>query len=102
MRKREIILIAALCAAAVTPLWGQQASDSARAVPVSPARSPSAAALPGPRLVPQFQRVEPRLASRATTSQRPAFMDAGGQHTIVVSTLALVLAAIIVVLLVVR
>ena len=102
MRKRELILIAALCAAAVTPLWGQQAADSARTIPASSPRSAPASTLPGPRVISPFQRVQPRLAPTTTTRQHSSFMDASGDHTIVISTLALVLATIIVVLLVVR
>jgi hypothetical protein len=59
----------------------------------------SPSALPGPRLSPQFQRAEPTLA-RSTTSERSSLAVAGGQHTIVISTLVLVLAVIIIVLLV--
>lgn len=97
-----LILIAVLCAAAVTPLAGQQAQDSARVVPASPARVSAPSTIPlGPRLSPQFQRVEPRLAP-SSASQNSSFAAAAGQHTIVISTLALVLVVIIVVLLVVK
>jgi hypothetical protein len=96
-----VIPIALLCAvAAATPLAAQQAPDSARVVPASTAQ-PSAPSptLAGPRVSsPRFQRYEPSLAR----SDAPASSLAveGGSHTIVISTLALVLIVIIIVLLV--
>lgn len=103
---QALILIAVLCAAAVTPLKGQQSPDSARvapasAVPTSAPQASSSNTTLGPRLSPQFQRVEPRLAP-STASEGSSLALAAGQHTIVFSTLALVLAVIIIVLLVVN
>ena len=80
----------------------QQASDSARVtVPLSSAGVSSPSALPGPRLSPEFQRAEPTLARR-TTWEGSSLAAASGQHTIVISTLVLVLAVIIIVLLVAK
>jgi hypothetical protein len=78
----------------------QQAPDPTRVtVPASSAGVSSPSALPGPRLSPEFQRAEPTLA-RSTASEGSFLAVASGQHTIVISTLALVLAVIIIVLLV--
>ena len=94
-----VVLAAALCVAPLAVSAAQQAPDSARvAVPASSASVSSPSALPGPRLSPQFQRAEPTLA-RSTTSETSSLAVAGGQHTIVISTLVLVLAVIIIVLL---
>lgn len=104
--RAAMILMAGWVAASVTPLAGQQAADSSgvppSSAPVSPARatSPSATVL-GPRITPRFQRVEPRLAP-SRVSERSSLAVAGGQHVIVVSTLVLVLATILIVLLVVN
>ena len=99
---QALFLIALLSAASVKPLKGQQVADSAR---VAPARSvPASSTIPstlGPRQSPQFQRVDTRLAPSNSESPRPLAV-AAGQHTIVISTLALVLATIIIVLLVVN
>lgn len=90
-----VVLAAALCAAPLAVSAAQQAPDSARvAVSASSASVSSPSALPGPRLSPQFQRAEPTLGS--------SFAAASGQHTIVISTLVLVLAVIIIVLLVAK
>jgi hypothetical protein len=93
------ILIALSCAAAVTPLLAQQAPDAARVTETGSAQaSAPSTALPGPRLSPQFQRFEPSVApSNASGSSSLA---AAGQHTFVFSTLALVLIAVIIVLLI--
>jgi hypothetical protein len=69
----------------------QQAPDPARVTPASSAGASSPSALPGPRLSPEFTRAEPTLALSTTSA---------GQHTIVISTLALVLAVILLVLLI--
>src|ERR1041385_5371836 len=55
-----LALVAVLCVAAGTPLSAQQASGSAPPAAVSAAPVSSASAtLPGPRLRPEWQRVEP-------------------------------------------
>ena len=97
------VLVAQTPAAAQQPVSAaQQAPDSARiTVPVSSADLSSPSALPGPRLWPEFQRAEPTLARR-TTWEGSSLAAASGQHTIVISTLVLVLAVIIIVLLVAK
>jgi len=80
----------------------QQAPDPARVtVPTSSAGVSSPSPLPGPRLSPEFHRAEPTLA-RSTTREGSPLAVASGEHTIVISTLVLVLAVIIIVLLVAR
>jgi hypothetical protein len=99
--RTAMILIAVLCVAAATPLASQQAPDSARVVPASTAQaSAPGPTLAGPRVSsPRFQRYEPTLA-RTDASAGSALAIEGGSHTIVISTLALVLIVIIIVLLV--
>lgn len=94
-----VVVAHTTAAAQVAVSAAQQAPDSARvAEPASSASVSSPSTLPGPRLSPQFQRVEPTLAR--STSETSSLAVADGQHTIVISTLALVLAVIIIVLLV--
>ena len=102
--RATMALAAILCAAAVTTLAGQQAPVSAGAARTGSALASSPTPwLLGPRLSPQFARFEPNLAEPTSGEARRAFLAAeGGQHTIVISTLAVVLGAIIVVLLIVR
>lgn len=72
----------------------QEPTDPARVtVPVSSASVSAPSVLPGPRLSPEFRRAEPSLGSSSAVA---------GSHTIVISTLALVLAVIIIVLLVAK
>jgi len=106
MQLRNIlVLTAALFVAAISPLAAQQAQDSALAKPaippVSTVRHAPAPAPVGPRASAQFQRITPTLAPSASARSSDV-MDDDGQHTIVVSTLALVLAVIIIVLVVVN
>jgi len=100
-----VVLIAVVCIASVTarPLVGQQVADSAPQVadsvvpvsaPVAPATS-AGTALPGPRVRPDYARVEPAFAESNASSSAVA-----GSHTITITTLALVLLIIIIVLLV--
>ena len=94
-----VILAAVLCAAPLTVLAAQQPTVSApiAAPPAAPAQVSAPVAplpVPGPALSPQFERTAPALARSP--------MAAGGNHTIVISTLALVLGIIIIVLLVTR
>ena len=97
--RAAVIVGVVLYAAAVTPLAGQQAPDSARAAPQTSARaSTPTSTTAGPRLAPRFQSYEPSLV-RTNASVTPSPMAEGGSHTIVISTLALVLIVIIVVLL---
>jgi len=104
MQLRNIlVLIAAAFVAAVSPLAAQQAPDSALAKPAisRPVSAVRHAPAPvGPRASPQFQRITPALAPSASSARSSDVMD-DSDHTIVVSTLALVLAVIIIVLVVV-
>ena len=106
--RAAVILGAVLYAAAVTPLKARQVPDSARASVAAPANAAPASSVqtsapsttePGPRVSPRFQSFTPNL-DRSSASATPAPMREGGSHTIVISTLALVLIIIIVVLLV--
>lgn len=101
MKRTVMVLVTALCALALAPLAAQRAAGPAPAAGVStaPVRSPSAA-LPGPRVQPEYQRFEPSISDSA--SHRSALMSGGGSHTIVISTLALILIVVIVVLLVAK
>jgi hypothetical protein len=96
-------LLAALFVLVAHTTAAQQAPDSARVTPLPPnsAGVSSSSALPGPRLSREFQRAEPTL-SRSTRSEGSSLAVASGQHTIVISTLVLVLAVIILVLLVAK
>ncbi|HXV91352.1 MAG TPA: hypothetical protein VD707_08275 [Gemmatimonadales bacterium] len=90
----------ALWVVAAAPLAAQQAVG-----PTSPAgaaaaqASPAPAALPGPRLRPEWRRVEPSFADSSVTAPMAA-SAAAASHTITISTLTLVLVIIIVVLLI--
>ena len=98
-----LILVAVLSAAAATPTAAQQAAQQApgtgpTAEGASAWPAASSAPLPGPRLSPEFPRVEPSIEERSTIA-RPV---PPAQNTIVISTLALVLIAVIVTILVVN
>jgi hypothetical protein len=94
-----VTLIAALCVAAATPLSAQQAAGPAPPARASaPQASPADSALPGPRLRPEWRRVEPSFADSSATAPLAATAVAG-THTITITTLALVLIVIIIVLL---
>lgn len=110
IRAVVVILIALVFAATVNPVTAQQAPDPAgvagmSATPANPAGAVGAqqsepATMPaGPRLAPQFQEFEPSLP-RGSAPENASLAARGGQHTIVISTLVLVLAVIIIVLLV--
>jgi len=94
-------LLAALFVLVTHTAAAQQAVSAAQQAPVAtgvtvPASSASVSApraLPGPRLSPEFRRAEPTLGSSAAVA---------GSNTITISTLALVLAVIIIVLLVAK
>jgi len=114
LRWAGMIVVGLLCAAAApaaaqqtlssAPTAPQQASYSAPVTQASTAEAntPTAnATLPGPRVTaPTFQPVEPIVPrGNASANSPPAPAE---NHTIVVSTLAVVLIAVIVVLLLVR
>jgi hypothetical protein len=93
-------LVAVLCVAVATPLVAQQASAPAPKVAASAAQASSATtSLPGPRLAPEWRRVEPSFADRSTSGSAAAAADS---HTITVTTLVLVLVVIIAVLLIAK
>ncbi len=95
-------LVAVLCVAAATPLAAQAQQDSVPA-PQAGAGAPQASAastsLPGPRLRPEWRRVEPTFTGSTSAGPMAA---SGGSHTVTVTTLVLVLVVIIAVLLIVK
>jgi disulfide bond formation protein DsbB len=98
-----LILVTVLSAAAATPTAAQEAAqqapgsvatvEEASTVPVAAPSAP----LPGPRLSPEWPRVQPSAAERHATA-RPV---PPAQNTIVISTLALVVIVVLAVLLLV-
>ena len=88
---RWLRIVAVLYVAAATPLVAQQASSPA---PQAAART----ALAGPRLQPEFRRVQPAF-SDSSASAAPVVSDT---HTITVTTLVLVLVVVILVLLIAK
>lgn len=98
MKRAVMFLAIALCVMAMPALAGQQAAGTAPASVVSPAPASSpSTAQPGPRLQPEWRSYEPSVTD-SSTSGRASLSE--GRHTIVVSTLALILIVVIVVLLV--
>lgn len=105
---RSVVLVTALCAAPAVALSAQQAQPSTEAAPAGEAPvSPAApgmtagaplAPAPQPHASPLFQKGDP--APTLGASDRAAASSEGKNHTIVVSTLVLVLVGIIVLLLV--
>jgi hypothetical protein len=95
--KRWLSVAAVLCVAGATPLVAQQASSPAPTAGVRAAQASSATpTLPGPRLQPEWRRVQPTFAD-SSASASAAVADT---HTITVTTLVLVLVVIIAVLLI--
>jgi len=99
------ILIAALCALGARPLVAQEAQQTFDVVPVkatTPAKAHAPAVLlPGPRLPALVAPVGlPALRDPASPGSSLALQDGGGRHTIVLSTLSLVLIVVILVLLI--
>ena len=94
------VLAAVLCVVSTARLGAQQVSaPAATAVTAAaPAGVDSTTTQAGPRLSPEWRRVESPMAERNTA----AAMSSGGSHTVTVTTLVLVLVVIIVVLLVVK
>jgi hypothetical protein len=87
-----MIVIAALCTGTLTTLAAQQPT------PVVQQPSSPNTALSGPRLQAEWPRYEPRVAENSSSPS--ALAAAGGSHTIVFSTLALVIIGVIVLVLV--
>jgi len=92
------VLTAALFGA-VTPVAAQQSADVEVTDTTSPRASAPATVLPGPRVPALVQPVRP-MEARISTERAWPLAAQGGRHTIVISTLALVLAVIIIVLLI--
>jgi hypothetical protein len=104
MFTRMLVLAAVLCIALPGRSTAQQASGFPRAVAPGGSAQLSAPTtpLPGPRVRPLFEQPTAPTLAPSRAGQRSSLADEGGQHTIVISTLALVLIVIIVVLLVVK
>jgi len=103
--RTALMLTAVACAAAVTPTAAQQVAQPGPAPAATTQASDAqagapSAPLPGPRLRPELPRVpEPNFAERGVT---PTPVAPAQNHTIVVSTLALVLIVVLVTILVVK
>ena len=98
--RAALMLVAVLGAAGLAPLTAQQAPAPAPPANAStaPAGTPSAP-LPGPRVQPEYKSFQPSIADSTTTGSASSME---GRHTIVLSTLSLILIVIIIVLLVAR
>jgi len=96
-RAAMMLLATTLCVASATPLAAQDAASSSPASAPSPAQP--TAPLPGPRLRPEWPRIEPRV-SEASASKGAFATSPPATHIIRVSTLVLVLAVVILVLLI--
>ena len=88
---RWLSIAAVLCVAAATPLVAQQTFS-----PAPSAAAPSAQG--GPRLQPEFRRVQPAFAD-SSASASPVVSDT---HTIRMTTIVLVLVVVILVLLIAK
>jgi len=100
MSIRSIIILAALCAAPLTVAAAQQITDAAPTTAAPAIQATEASPASGPRMAPPMQREEPKLAP-SRTAARSAYLHKEN-HTIVLSTLALVLAVVLIVVLIVR
>jgi len=98
--KRWLSMAAVLCVAAAMPLVAQQASSPAPQAGARAAHASSATTtLPGPRLQPEWRRVQPAFADSSASASAVA---SSGTTTITVTTLVLVLVVIIAVLLIAK
>lgn len=96
---RLAAILATLCATALSPL-AAQGPDSTRAATADTSRATApSTSLSGPRVQAKWQRYEPSLAPRASERALP---QEGETHTIKLTTLAIILIAVIVLLLLVR
>ena len=89
---RWLGITAVLCVAGATPLVAQEAYSRA---PQSAAVTPASSALPGPRLQPEWRRVQPAFAD-SSASPSPVVAET---HTIRMTTIVLILVVVIAVLL---
>lgn len=96
-----MMLVAVLCAVGPAPLAAQQSTSPAPATGANPA-TPSAqtAPLPGPRVQPEYRSFQPSVTDSSASGRASSLSS--GRHTIVLSTLSLVLIIVIIVLLVAR
>lgn len=96
--ERAALMVVAALTAGLTPLKAQQTASQA---PVAGAATVQASApsapLPGPRVQPEYRSFQPSIAD-SSAARRASSME--GSHTLVVSTLSLILIVIIIVLLV--
>ena len=91
-RGATMLLVAALCTGTMASLGAQQPTANA-----APTSAPSTV-LAGPRLRAEWPRFEPRIGENNATTA--AAVAANSSHTIVFSTLALVIIGVIVLVLV--
>lgn len=97
MDRAAMIVVAAL-AVGLTPLKAQQTASQAPVAGAATAQaSAPSAPLPGPRVQPEYRSFQPSIADSSATG-RASSME--GRHTIVLSTLSLILIVIIIVLLI--
>lgn len=99
---RVALMVSALATvSAASSLLGQQVQVPALAAPAAPAPAPTSVAVaPAPRSSALFERTDADAPTIASAQAANDAAMAGGSHTIVVSTLVLVLAIVILVLLI--
>lgn len=99
---RVALMVSALATvSAASSLPGQQAQVPALAAPAAPVPAPTPAAVaPAPRSSALFERTDANAPTIASAQVANDAAMADGSHTIVVSTLVLVLAIVILVLLI--
>jgi hypothetical protein len=95
---RAAMIVVAALAVGLTPLKAQQtASQTPVAGAATAQASAPSAPLPGPRVQPEYKSFQPSIAD-SSAAGRSSSME--GRHTIVLSTLSLILIVIIIVLLI--
>lgn len=104
MNKAVLVLTAAVCVSALTPLVAQQAAGVVPTAGVSTApASSSTTTQSGPRLQPELRRFEASVSDSSVAARVSTVnYSGGGGATITLSTLALVLVVVIIVLLVAK
>lgn len=95
--ERAAMMVVAALAVGLTPLTAQETATQAPVAGTATAQaSAPGAPLPGPRVQPEYRSFQPSIADSSATG-RASSME--GRHTIVLSTLSLILIVIIIVLL---
>lgn len=95
---RAAMIVVAALAVGLTPLKAQQTANPAPVAGAATVQSSAPTApLPGPRVQPEYRSFQPSLADSSAVG-RASSME--GRHTIVLSTLSLILIVIIIVLLI--